>query len=176
MNETVAAEAQAIADLVTAVGAVSSDELVTKLVGSTSRLLEVLGSSEGQQLMQSLREMLPGINRFAKTMVPLVKAGALDRIADLLTFAMAATDVVTDAQVESLAGRAESLLTLADSVMRRDPADLWKKGFATATGAWQTSAGQTDGSSLHLLLQLLRDPATRRLLHFAMAAAHEVGA
>jgi uncharacterized protein YjgD (DUF1641 family) len=170
MAETSAAEA--LRGLAAAVQDALGDEMIGRMSELAVRLLPLVASPAAEETLGAVNAMLPAIARFTRRLQPMVEAGVLDRLADLLELAMAASDAVTAEQVERLADRGQRLLALADDVMRRDPALLWEKGIATATEAWRASAdtGSPSGT-LGLLAAWLFDPAARRMLAFLLSVA-----
>ena len=166
---------EALLDFLGALQAGVSDATLQKTLDLVMTWGEVLGRPEVQAFVSRLVPVLPRATAFIERLEPLLEAGLLERLADLASLYLAVADAVTPGEVEHLMQEGEALLSLANRVMTRDPANVFETGLSAAREAW-TQAGRAQPSGmLRMLLSMRSDPKLRRTLGFMLALSHTLG-
>jgi uncharacterized protein YjgD (DUF1641 family) len=152
------------AALLGALDAALTERSVERLAEMGEGWLSVLGSPQVRELVEASLPLLPHLTRFLERLRPMLEAGLLDRLAELLTLFTAVVDAVTPLQAERLAVELEGLVTLANNVMTEDPAIVWRASLDRVLRTWEEVGVSPRPVGLGDLLRLRKDPALQRAL------------
>jgi uncharacterized protein YjgD (DUF1641 family) len=156
------------ASLLKALDGAVTDAGVERMVDAFAPWLAVAGSPDVRELAAEVAHLAPHLTRFARRLRPMVEAGLLDRLVELMGLAGAVLDAVTPLQAERLAVELEGLATLANNVMTEDPAIVWRSSLERILGTWE-EGGEARPLGLGDLLRLRRDPGVQRALRAMLA-------
>ncbi|MFB6161702.1 MAG: DUF1641 domain-containing protein [Haloferacaceae archaeon] len=155
--------------------AAMDDEMVTRLAGSSSLMLESvdgLATRETAALASSVGDSADDLESALETVLRLERAGTLDELAELADAAALVTAALDDEMVTSLASTGGSLGEVADAAS--DPETV--RGVRTLLRAvGEASRDPPERVGLLGLLRSFRDAAVRRGIGFLLAVARGVG-
>jgi uncharacterized protein YjgD (DUF1641 family) len=149
-----------------------SDPAIERAAALGGEWLALLGAPEVRRFARAMLPLLPHLSRAAEHLRPMVEAGLLDRLLELLGVGVAALDALTPLQVERLAAEAEGLVTLLTNVMTEDPAVVWRASLQRVLSTWEDPQAAARPVGLGDLLRLRRDPQVQRVLRALLALAH----
>ncbi|ELZ86535.1 hypothetical protein C453_06526 [Haloferax elongans ATCC BAA-1513] len=151
------------------------DEMVTRLAGTSSLLLESadsLATRETASLASSVGENAEDLESALQTLVRLEQTGTLDELAQIADAVTLLTAALDDEMVATLAKTGSSLGEVADTASDPDTVHAIQTMLRGMGDAGSEPPKQTGTLGM---VRSLRDPDVQRGMHFLLALARGIG-
>ncbi|SEK45587.1 DUF1641 domain-containing protein [Haloferax larsenii] len=155
--------------------AAMDDEMVTRLAGTSSLLLESadgLATRETASLASSVGENAEDLESALQTLVRLEQTGTLDELAQIADAVTLLTAALDDEMVATLAKTGSSLGEVADTAS--DP-DTVRSIQTMLRGMGDAGSEPPKQTGTLGMVRSLRDPDVQRGMHFLLALARGIG-